>query len=73
MQGAQIGLAGALFAAPEPIVTKIGGLVVIVLVFAGADQIVETSIEKRQEHAKHILETIDRDERFHSARQQLLQ
>jgi hypothetical protein len=73
MQGAQIGLAGALFAAPEPIVTKIGGLVVIVLVFAGGDQIVETSIEKRQEHAKHILETIDRDERFHSARQQLLQ
>lgn len=73
MQGAQIGLAGALFAAPEPIVTKIGGLVVIVLVFAGGDQIVETSIEKRQEHAKHILETIDRDERFYSARQQLLQ
>lgn len=73
MQGAQIGLAGALFAAPEPIVTKIGGLVVIVLVFAGADQIVETSIEKRQEHAKHILETIDRDERFLSARRQLLQ
>ena len=73
MQGAQIGLAGALFAAPEPIVTKIGGLVVIVLVFAGTDQIVETSIEKRQEHAKHILETIDRDERFLSARQQLLQ
>lgn len=72
MQSAQFGLAGALLIAPEPIVTKIAGLVVIVVVFTGADQIIESAYEKRQDHARRLLETIDREERFLYAREQLL-
>ena len=72
MQSAQFGLSTALLVAPEPFVTKIAGLVVIVVVFTGADQIIESAYEKRQDHARRLLETIDREERFLYAREQLL-
>lgn len=71
MRGSQLALAGYLLTAPEPTATKIAFAGVIVLI--AADAISDIIYEKKQEHAKHILETIDRDERFLSARQQLLQ
>lgn len=71
MRGSQLALAGYLLTMPEPIATKIAFAGVMVLI--AVDIISDSIYEKRQEHAKHILETIDRDERFYSARQQLLQ